>query len=169
MKERILKLWRKIRLKMSSPKIFYVILAEEQTSSYEDPQSPWDWQGSGCYDISIYAWKYTYYAVCARDTTEARELMYKNFEEEYEKNFKSELKRCQEHNYSNPEIRARQYTEDNCHRNMDIIGILQSTDNTGMDPFEVIEVDSAQTEWAHIETVPNLYDATYELKIYNTL
>lgn len=157
---------RQWRLRLLPQQVFYVILAEGQHDSYEDPRCPWDWRGSGCYDIDLYNWKYTYYAVCARDLIEARELMEKEISDEYDRIYAKYLKKFKDEGSSIAEWAARNRALEQSHNGAEIIGILSSKEDPySMNIFDVEGVDSVETEWSEREEDNDVGEAIYALDI----
>lgn len=65
-------------------RIYAIYTTETVTSSYEDPRCPWEWRGSGCYDIDVYTLNARAGLVTARDASEARKVREKYLEIEFE-------------------------------------------------------------------------------------
>lgn len=78
--------------------IYAIYTTETVTSSYEDPHCPWDWRGSGCYDIDVYTLKARVSLVTARDASEARKVRERYLESEFESSkefrMKSQKENC---------------------------------------------------------------------------
>lgn len=79
-------------------RIYAIYTTETVTSSYEDPHCPWDWRGSGCYDIDVYTLKARVSLVTARDASEARKVRERYLESEFESSkefrMKSQKENC---------------------------------------------------------------------------
>ena len=78
-------------------RIFAIYTSETVTSSYEDPHCPWEWRGSGCYDIEVYTLNARVCLVSARDAAEAEKIRERYLEEEFESEKAFHLKRYPEH------------------------------------------------------------------------
>lgn len=65
-------------------RIYEIYCSDETVSTYEDPHCPWDWLGSGCYDIEVYTLNIRAYLVTARDKDEAAAIRQKFLDTELE-------------------------------------------------------------------------------------